>query len=175
MRDRYNNAQDFHQYLAAVQKNDALWRGVHARVKIADDVLQAAQAIPGEWHLLALSEDWCGDAVNTLPVISALADAVPNFDMRVLLRDQNPDLMDRHLTGGKSRSIPVVMVLDENFEERGWWGPRPGPLQECVVEEGLAMDSADRYKEARKYYARDKGRTTLEELLGLMTDAIPAT
>jgi hypothetical protein len=37
-----------------------------------------------------------------------------------------------------------------------------------VVEEGLALDAGDRYKEARKYYARDKGRTTLEELLGLM-------
>ena len=109
--------------------------------------------------------------MNTLPVISAWVDAVPNLDMRVLARDENLDLMDSHLTSGKSRSIPVVMVLDEDFEERGWWGPRPGPLQEWVVDEGLALDKEDRYREARKYYARDKGRTTLRELLGLMTRA----
>ena len=91
--------------------------------------------------------------------------------MRILLRDENLDLMDTHLTAGESRSIPVVMVLDEDFVERGWWGPRPGPLQAWVVEEGLAMESEDRYREARKYYARDKGRTTLRELLGLMSEA----
>jgi Thioredoxin len=168
MRDRYEKAPDFRQYLATVQKNEALWNGVNDRVRIADEFIEAARAIPQRWHLLALSEDWCGDAVNTLPVISALVDAVPNLDMRVLLRDENLDLMDTHLTAGKSRSIPVVMVLDEDFQERGWWGPRPGPLQEWVVQEGLDMGSEDRYKEARRYYARDKGRTTLEELLGLM-------
>ena len=174
MRERYEKAPDFRQYLATVQKNEALWNGVNDRVRIADEFLETARAIRGKWHLLALSEDWCGDAVNTLPVISALVDALPNLDMRVLLRDENLDLMDSHLTGGKSRSIPVVMVLDEDFREQGWWGPRPGPLQEWVVVEGLAMDSQDRYKEARKYYARDKGRTTLRELLALMTEA-PAT
>jgi thioredoxin family protein len=171
MRDRYLQAPDFRQYLATVQKNEALWHGVHDRVQIAPEITEAARAIPHKWHLLALSEDWCGDAVNTLPVISALVDVVPNLDLRVLSRDENLDLMDAHLTGGKSRSVPVVMVLDEDFQERGWWGPRPGPLQEWVVTEGLAMESGDRYKEARKYYARDKGRTTLGELLGLMTEA----
>jgi Thioredoxin len=171
MRDRYENAPDFGEYLETVRENEALWHGVSHRVKIAEDFLQAARAIPQKWHLLALSEDWCGDAVNTLPVIAALVDEVPNLDLRILLRDENLDLMDTHLTAGKSRSIPVVMVLDDEYQERGWWGPRPGPLQEWVVGEGLAMDSAERYKEARRYYARDKGRTTLEELLGLMTEA----
>ena len=59
-------------------------------------------------------------------------------------------------------------MTDEADEARQGRPDRPGPLQEWVVEEGLALDAGDRYKEARKYYARDKGRTTLEELLGLM-------
>lgn len=79
--------------------------------------------------------------------------------------------MDAHLTDGRSRSIPVVLLLDENFLERGWWGPRPGPLQEWVVQEGLEMPSNERYKRVRRYYAKDKGRTLLRELLDLMEPA----
>jgi hypothetical protein len=52
-----------------------------------------------------LSEDWCGDAVNSVPYLARLAELAPNLDLRVLARDENPDLMDAHLTRG-SRSIP---------------------------------------------------------------------
>ena len=52
-----------------------------------------------------------------------------------------------------------------------WWGPRPGPLQEWVVEEGLSIPSAERYKRVRRYYAKDQGRTMLRELLSLMDPA----
>ena len=79
--------------------------------------------------------------------------------------------MDAHLTDGKSRSIPVVPLLDEDFVERGWWGPRPGPLQEWVVEEGLSMPSAERHRRVRRYYTKDQGRTMLRELLNLMDPA----
>jgi hypothetical protein len=93
------------------------------------------------------------------------------WDFRVFSRDENPDLMETHLTNGRSRSIPVVIVYDEAFREIGWWGPRPGDLQSWVLTEGLAMPSPERYKVVRRWYARDKGRTTLEELLGLLEQA----
>jgi len=118
----------------------------------------------GRWKLVALSEDWCGDAVNTLPVVARLAEAA-GWDLRVLSRDDNPDLMESHLTNGRSRSIPVVIVYDEQFREVGWWGPRPSELQTWVLSEGLAMPSPERYKVVRRWYAQDKGRTTLAELL----------
>ena len=55
--------------------------------------------------LLVIAEDWCGDASNTVPVVAKLADAVPGLELRVILRDANPEVMDRYLTNG-SRSIP---------------------------------------------------------------------
>jgi len=126
--------------------------------------VEAARAMAGRWKLVALSEDWCGDAVNTLPVVARLAEAA-GWDLRVLSRDDNPDLMEAHLTNGRSRSIPVVIVYDEQFREVGWWGPRPSELQTWVLSEGLAMPSPERYKVVRRWYAQDKGRTTLAELL----------
>lgn len=127
--------------------------------------------MPGTWHLAALSEDWCGDAVNILPVVAGLAREA-GWDLRVFGRDDNLDLMDAHLTNGSSRSIPVVILYDEDFTEVGWWGPRPREIQEWVMKEGLSMPSPERYKKVRGWYARDRGRTIVEELLELFSVAL---
>jgi hypothetical protein len=108
--------------------------------------------------------------VNTLPVVARLAEEA-GWDLRVLSRDASPDLMDAHLTNGRSRSIPVVIVYDSAFREVGWWGPRPEEIQSWVLGEGLAMPSPERYKVVRRWYAQDKGRTTLSELLEVFARA----
>ena len=169
-RERFEAAATFPEYLDLVEKNRELWHAVHDRVRIPDEVLDEARRMPGGWHLLALSEDWCGDAVNTLPAVARLADEA-GWELRVMSRDDNPDVMDSHLTNGRSRSIPVVIVYDEDFHEVGWWGPRPGELQAWVLGEGLAMPSPERYKVVRRWYAQDKARTTLGEILGLFRQA----
>jgi hypothetical protein len=169
-RERFEAAPTFEQYLESVERNRELWHGVYQRAAAPRELLAAARAIPGRWRLLALSEDWCGDAVNTLPVVARLAE-MTGWDLRVLSRDANPDLMDAHLTNGRSRSIPIVIVYDEGFREVGWWGPRPGEIQSWVLSEGLAMPSPERYKVVRRWYAKDKGRTTLRELLEVLARA----
>ena len=173
-RERFEKAHTFREYLDTVEKNRELWHAVYQRVRLPDDVVEDAKRVPGGWHLVALSEDWCGDAVNTLPVVARLAEEA-GWDFRVVSRDENPDLMDSHLTDGRSRSIPVVIVYDEAFEEVGWWGPRPGEIQEWVMTEGLALPSPERYKHVRRWYARDRGRTTLTELLEIFSEAVSRT
>ncbi len=174
IRTRFEAAPTFPEYLGIVEKNAELWAGVYDRVRLPEGAVSRAEAIPGRWHLIALSEDWCGDAVNLLPVVAKWAEAVEGVEFRVLGRDDNPELMDAHLTNGTSRSIPIVIVYDENFEEVGWWGPRPAELQRWVLEEGLAMEKDDRYREVRRWYARDKGRTTLSEIVDLIESAAAA-
>lgn len=166
--ERFDAAPTFREYLGGVEKNADLWRGVHERVRLPAEIVEAARGVPGTWRLVVLSEDWCGDAVNTVPVVARLAEAA-GWDLRVLSRDDNPDLMDAHLTNGRSRSIPVVIVYDGDWREVGWWGPRPSEIQAWVRDEGLAMPSPDRYKVVRRWYAKDRGRTTMEELLEVFT------
>ncbi|MGD2069620.1 MAG: thioredoxin family protein [Gemmatimonadota bacterium] len=168
MKARFEAAPDFDEYLLRVTANRDLWRAVYERATVPDDlVTEAVRALDRPLHLLALSEDWCGDAVNILPVVARFVERVPGLDLRVLGRDANPDLMDAHLTDGRSRSIPVVIVFDEDFLEVGWWGPRPAELQAWVLDH-LDMPSRERYREVRRWYARDRGRTTLTELLSVV-------
>jgi hypothetical protein len=160
------------EFLPTAKKNADLWAQVWKRASVSDAQVARVEALPGIWHLLVLSADWCGDASNIVPVLARLADRARNLDLRLLDRDEYPELMDAHLTNGSSRSIPVVMILDEEFREHGWWGPRPSALQQWVREEGLALPSDERYRLVRRWYAQDRGVTSVEEVVLLLESAV---
>lgn len=140
-----------------------LWLGIHSHALIPGWALEAFHAAPVR-HLLVIAEDWCLDAASTVPVLARLAELVPGLELRILERDAWPEVMDRYLTAG-SRSIPVVILLDAGFHELGHWGPRPAALQEWVLANRKMMPTPQRHAYTRQWYARDKGVTTLRELL----------
>ena len=156
--------------LASVQKNADLWAAVSRRAVVPQEFVDRVDNVGGQWHLLVLSADWCGDAVNTVPAIARLAAQSSCADLRILDRDANLDLMDAHLTG-TSRSIPVVIALDADYVERGWWGPRPAALQRWALGEGQGLEKTERYKHIRTWYARDHALTTLEEVVSMLERA----
>jgi hypothetical protein len=122
---------------------------------------------PQTW--LVLTEGWCGDAAPFTPILNKAASLNSNIHLGFLLRDENLDLMDQHLTNG-GRSIPKLIVLDENNDVVGTWGPRPAPLAELRL--GWIDDPAiesGRVKELIQiWYAKDKGRTTMKELSAIL-------
>ena len=124
MKRRYQAAMTMDEFVAGARENQELFRAVASRAVIPGELVARLAHLTAPRHLLVLLEDWCGDAVNTVPVLARLAELAPNLDLRVLARDHNLDLMDAHLSG-TSRAIPVVIILDEEFQERGWWGSRP--------------------------------------------------
>ncbi|MEO0559144.1 MAG: thioredoxin family protein [Bacteroidota bacterium] len=165
----WDAAESFASFLGSAEDLVALWTSTYTRATVPDEIIERAEALPGEWKLLAMAADWCIDAAPVLPFVVRLAEALPTLEYRQLERDDHLELMDEHLTNGRSRSIPIVILLDGNGQERGWWGPRPAELQAWVMsDEAQAMENDERYKRARQWFARDKGRTTLHEILTLM-------
>ena len=164
---RYQAAMTMAEFTAQARDNQELLRAIAARASIPGEFVGRLAQLPEARHLLVLLEDWCGDAVNTIPVLAALTELVPRLDLRVLARDANLDLMDAHLTDG-ARAIPIVIVLDEHYTEVGWWGPRPAELQAWANGAGRGLEKAERYREIRRWYARDRGRSTLDEVVGLI-------
>lgn len=157
----------FNEFLEATVKNRSLWHGVAARVTVSDEAIDRARATREGTRLLVLADDWCGDAVNTVPVVAALADTV-GVELRIVEREAYPEIMDAHLTNG-ARSIPVVIRLDGEGQCQGWWGPRPGELQAWFEAEGRALPTDERYKRLRRWYARDRGRSTANEVARLLS------
>ena len=164
---RFQEGKTFREFLESVRVHGRLWHQIYERAQLPPEVKRAARSVSGQWNFLVLAEDWCGDAVHILPFLARLQEGLPRSDLRVLSRDGNPDLMDSHLTNG-TRSIPVVMILDEEFQEVAWWGPRPRPLQELFLHEIKLLPNEERFPRVRAWFARDRGRTTLNEILSLL-------
>jgi hypothetical protein len=170
LREHWDAALEFGAFLETASADPTLWRELYARVRVPVEAVARARALRVGWHLLVLSEDWCGDAVNTVPVLARLAAEAGNLQLRLLARDENPELMDAHLTG-TTRSIPVVMALDPDFQEHGWWGPRPSELQRWFNETGRSMEKAERRKFIRRWYIEDRGSSTIREVLEMLERA----
>ena len=100
--------------------------------------------------ILAITEDWCGDAMLNNPIIRRVAEAA-DLDMRAVLRDADTDLIDRYLTNG-GRAIPIYVLLDEAGQVVGKWGPRAPELQENVMNKRATLpDKEDpTFDEAQK-------------------------
>ena len=159
----WRRAQPYHEFVASSTKHCGLWDGVYRIARIPD---WAVAAVPpgSERRLLVIAEDWCGDASSTVPILARLAAVVPGLELRVIRRDTHPEVMDRYLTNG-SRSIPIVIVLDADYRELGHWGPRPALLQDWVMANRNSMPKTELYPLVRGWYARDRGESTLREVL----------
>lgn len=168
----WDRALAFEEYVASCKAQHCdLWRGVYRLARVPEWARSAVT--PGARRkLLVIAEDWCGDAANTVPIIAKLADVVPGFELRIIQRDANPDVMNQYLTNG-ARSIPMVIVLDESFQEVGQWGPRPTELQAWVMANRGVLPKAELYPEVRRWYARDRGETTLREVLAACSPVVP--
>ena len=90
-------------------------------------------------HILVLTEDWCGDALTNFPVLARMIESAPNVEMRVFLRDHNPDLMDQYLNRGLYRSIPVFVFLDRDMKEVGRFVERPAKVTEYMEQKQLEL------------------------------------
>lgn len=160
---RYQAAPDFAAYLRTVTKHAEMWQALYRTANVSPESIERMRGAVPSVRLLVLSEDWCSDCFSTVPIIARLAESA-GIDLRVLARDANLDLMDAHLSSG-TRSIPVIMALDTDFTVRSWWGPRPAALQRWYRGESLLLESAERSRKKRAWYARDRGRTAVAEVL----------
>jgi hypothetical protein len=136
-------------------------------VKIPED-LSILITRPYQW--LVLSEAWCGDASQNVPVMAALAKALPNIDLKIVLRDEHPALMAHFLTNG-GKAIPKLIVIDPATQQvLAHWGPRPQEAQNLVMEmkKNPNVDHHALATEVFKWYAKDKGVSTVAELVDVM-------
>jgi hypothetical protein len=163
-RKLWDQAVNYEDFVAACKaEHCGLWQGMYKLARIPDWAREAVAAGTRR-KLLVIAEGWCGDASNTVPIVAKFAQSVPELELRIIQRDAHPEVMDQYLTNG-SRSIPIVIALDESYQEVGHWGPRPSELQAWVMANRDTMSKSELYPQVRKWYARDRGETTLREVL----------
>lgn len=144
------------------------------QTRLSNEAVSRAEQVQKDFTWLVLTESWCGDAAQTLPVINKFAEINERIELKVVLRDENEDLMNRFLTDG-NKAIPKLIVIDKATKKViNSWGPRTAKAAKMVQEYKEKHGKIDaRFKEElQHWYNADKGAHIERELLDLLNDMI---
>lgn len=123
----------------------------------------ASQTKKKNW--LVITEAWCGDAGNIIPLFVKLAEQTPGVNLRIMVRDEHPEMMDNYLTNG-GKAIPIFVAYNDEFTPTIHWGPRPKPAQDMVMKnkDNPQMSYDEFAIVLQKWYQQDKTETLQEEM-----------
>jgi hypothetical protein len=151
-RERFMQGMTFQQYLDQMGTNKDKFVEFLNEIQIDPKDRAGLDRYGKKVNVLVITEDWCGDALYNVPVLAKMVEGNPNVEMRVFLRDKNPDLMDQYLNQGIYRSIPVFAFFDENMKEVARFIERP-PAQTEEIEKKMLETRralrAERYRDWR--------------------------
>ncbi|MGD9328765.1 MAG: thioredoxin family protein [Cyclobacteriaceae bacterium] len=145
---------------------------VFRTLNLSEEIIETSKNVQSEMLWVVIVESWCGDVPQNLPFMEAISQISDKINLRIMLRDENPMIMDQFLTNG-TRSIPKLICFDpKTYEVAGTWGPRPVGATELVKD--LLKDpevTADMRKEAvQRWYLQNRGEQLLSELSALLVE-----
>lgn len=138
-------------------------------VELTEELKSALDNLQEEIIFLVLTEGWCGDAAQNVPVFYFMQQYSSKVELKLLLRDENMALIDQYLTNG-SRAIPKLICIEkETLKELFVWGPRPAPCQELAMQlKQRHATSKEKGEQVHLWYARDKTQTLQKEFVELL-------
>jgi len=139
-------------------------------LKITEQQIEELEKLNQEVTWLVLTEAWCGDAAQVLPVLNKMAEATSNISLKLVYRDEHPGLMDAFLTNG-ARSIPKMIALNENRQVLYSWGPRPSEASKMVndfkAKNGILTPQFK--QDLQIWYNKNKGQGVINDQLQLLS------
>jgi Thioredoxin len=166
---------DTPEMLEYTRLNEQRMKRLEKTFKPDSEAMEILQQINAPMLWLVITEGWCGDAAQIVPVLQHVADHTQGIELRLILRDQHLDIMDAFLTNG-GRSIPkVLFVAPDSGQILGHWGPRPVDAQKEMATYSALMKAApdeatrkEHYEAAKTaihtWYAHDKTISTQREV-----------
>lgn len=140
---------------------------------LSENIQDALQAVKSKWTWYLITEGWCGDSSQNAPIIARMAENSPNIDLKLLLRDENPELMDNYLTNG-GRAVPKLICIDNETDQViGTWGPRPQRIQDLVIsfkKKNPEVEKLEFAKNLHLWYGRDKSQSLQDEFTLLINE-----
>jgi hypothetical protein len=142
-KERFQQGMTYDEYKAQMKSNRERLQEFELSLELPAEHLHYFSQLDQQLQVLVLTEDWCNPAIVNLPMLGRLAEESGKLNLRIFLRDQNPDIMDLYLREGIHRTIPTVVFFTESFHQLGVWAEFPAkiiPLKDQMVEEFKAND-----------------------------------
>ncbi len=141
---------------------------IEKNYKVSEKLKTEVEKIKEPLLWMVITENWCGDSAQNLPYIANIAALNSNIDLRIVLRDSHPEIMDLYLTDG-TRSIPVFVAFDMQGNEKFKWGPRPEEAQQLMKQwKAQGIVKPELYEKLHLWYGKNRGRNLEEEMLQLI-------
>ena len=149
--------------------NQKRYKRLDKTIEIPEEKAQFFINYPKSVCLLVITESWCGDAAQIVPVVHKIAELNPKITMKLVFRDENEELMNLFLTNG-GKAIPIVVFLDLEDKVLAHWGSRPSVAAKMVEAEKAKNGklSPEFKEELQKWYNQDKGQSILADLTELL-------
>lgn len=149
--------------------NETRMNRLEKTIELTNEVKTKLENLNNNYIWLVLSEGWCGDAAQILPIIYKMSEITEKVTLKIALRDENEDLMHHFLTNG-GKSIPKLIVLDaETLAVIADWGPRPEGAKQLILDYKATHGAIDETAkvELQKWYLRDKGISSQNEIMAI--------
>ena len=161
-----NQSEDLLHYS---KLNNSRMKRLDKTFTLSDKTISCINCLTSNYTFLVISEGWCGDGAQVLPIINKVAEGSSTINLKIVLRDENEALMNLFLTNG-SKSIPKLIVLDAENNVVDSWGPRPSVATKMVAEqkEKFGVLDADFKERLQVWYNTDKGKNIESDLLQLL-------
>jgi hypothetical protein len=160
----YESGETFAAFVSKATARKEQWEGNYA-LKVAPDALVTRAGAAGSvWKLLVVTVPGCSDSVNSVPYLASLLDKVPSIEMRLINASVGKSVMEAHRTPDGRAATPTVILLDDQFNERGCWIERPAPLI-------TLMNSGTSFEGKMAWYDKDRGVSSLEEIVAMIEAA----
>ncbi|GAA3633912.1 thioredoxin family protein [Flavivirga jejuensis] len=156
--------------------NDRRMKRWDKTIKITSESLSKIKTFKEPITWLVITESWCGDAAHVMPVINKVAELNDNIDLKVVLRDENPELMDAFLTNG-NKAIPKLIILDNNTGDvLNTYGPRPSEATNYVSRFKAKHGAlTPEFKEdLQHWYNTNKGQNIIDDLTDVLCELEPS-
>lgn len=153
--------------------NDRRMKRLDKTIKISDKTIQTYKKVAQPQTWILLTEGWCGDAAQNLPVIHKIASITDKINLRIVLRDENLELMDLFLTNG-GRSIPKLIALDKDNNVLDSWGPRPTIATKMVTDYKQVHGDLDAaFKQnLQVWYNKNKGQDVQDDFIKMAIKSV---
>jgi len=170
LRVLWNQARPYTEFLARVNEREEQWRRSDSIAAVPDRLAVRARRT-GRLRLLVVTVYACSDSTSVVPYLARLAALAPNLELRIAHPDQGRWLMEAHRTPDGRAATPTLVVLDEDFNERGCWLERPAELQRWYIATGRDLPQDEYLRHKMSWYAADSGLSTLEEVVTVLEAA----
>ena len=162
-----NQTEDLTHYSSL---NETRMHRLDKTIKISDEIVFKLKSLKNECIWLIISEGWCGDAAQLLPIFNKMDEVSDKIEMKIVFRDENQELMNLFLTNG-AKAIPKLIILDKNtLNVEGNWGPRPKGAINLIqnYKDNFRVIDETAKAELQLWYLHDKGLSTQNEVAELL-------